>query len=160
MVIPGRLCVWRTQCVQIPCGNEMWIVSLQPFANGSFSNITTADQFKITVLQLCDECLFVKLKLYPCWTGNLLINILLVILLCATEPEQNVQHHCMFWSVNVAITGYIPQTCMRRSLLQKSSIHLWHSSTHWKIYQTQTMQRTCCTYSWKQQTYLFIPPHF
>jgi len=61
---------------------------LQQFATGSFSNITTINQFKITVLQLRDECLFVKLKLDPCLTGNLLMNILQFILLCATEPEQ------------------------------------------------------------------------
>ena len=69
---------------------------IQQFAKSSFSNITTINQFKITVLQLCGKCLFVMVKLDTCFTSNLLMNILLFILLCAIEPEQYVQCHCRF----------------------------------------------------------------
>jgi hypothetical protein len=85
------VCVKHTVCT-----NSMGEVNVssfsQQFAKGSFRNITAINQFKITVLQLHDECLFVKLKLDPYLTSNLL----LFILLCATEPQQYVQRHCMF----------------------------------------------------------------
>ena len=61
---------------------------IQQFAKSSFSNITTINKFKITVLQLRDKCLFVIVKLDTCFTSNLLMNIFLFIPLCSTEPEQ------------------------------------------------------------------------
>jgi hypothetical protein len=92
---------WKATCVKdTMCTNSMGELNvnsfLQQFAKGSFSNITTINQFKVTVLQLCDECLFVILKLRYLLTGNLLMDILLFTCLCVTEPEQYVQRHCMF----------------------------------------------------------------
>jgi hypothetical protein len=104
---------WKATCVKYTvCTNSIGELNVnsfvQQFAKGSFSNITTMNQFKITVFQLRDEFLFVKLKLDPCLTRNLLMKLLLSVLLCATESEQYTQRHCTFWSMNAAITGYIP----------------------------------------------------
>jgi hypothetical protein len=99
---------WKATCMKdTVCTNSMGELNVnsfvQQFAKGSFSNITTINQFKATVLQVHDECLFVILKLDTCFTDNLLMNYFPPVLRFLFDSSyirdsSLLGWHCVSWS--------------------------------------------------------------